>query len=197
MEAVDKIKESAIAQNRAFVVEVMGKECGYLAMMSGLATGAERVYIPEDGITLKDLRDDVEMLVDGFKKGKSLGLVIRNERANAIYSTHFISDLYEEEGGDVFDVRKAILGHLQQGGSPTPFDRIIATTMGTKATELLIKQISQKEKRCVMIGIEGGNVLFTDMMDLSKVYDEELNRPRDQWWYKLKNLASIFEKNEP
>lgn len=197
MEAVDKIKESAIAQNRAFVVEVMGKECGYLAMMSGLTTGAERVYLPEDGITLRDLKEDVENLSDGFRKGKSLGLVIRNERANEIYSTHFISDLYEEEGGELFDVRKAILGHLQQGGSPTPFDRIIATTLGSKATECLIKMALQKEKNCVMIGIEGGNVLFFDMMDLPKIYDERFNRPREQWWYKLKGLAGVFEKNEP
>lgn len=197
IEAVDKIKESAIAQNRAFVVEVMGKECGYLALLSGLTTGAERVYIPEDGITLKDLKNDVEKLTEGFRKGKTLSLVIRNESANEIYTTDFISDLYEEEGGDLFDVRKAILGHLQQGGSPSPYDRIIATVLGTKATELLVKKISGAENGCLMIGIEGGNVFFTDMRDLQKIYDETHNRPREQWWYMLKEIAGIFEKNAP
>ncbi len=197
IDAVDKIKESAIAQNRTFVVEVMGKECGYLAMMSGLATGAERVYIPEDGIALKDLKRDVDLLTDMFLSGKSLGLVIKNESANETYTTQFVSALYEVEGGDLFDVRQAILGHLQQGGSPTPFDRIIATTLGTKATEFLIRKAKQKENDCVAIGIEGGYVSFMDLVDIPKIYDMEHMRPKEQWWYKLKNIAGIFEKNSP
>src|SRR5690606_18164485 len=78
VEVVDKIKDSAVALRRCFVVEVMGRNCGYLALMSGLATGAERVYINEEGITLKDLLQDVENLNYGFSHGKRLGLMIRN-----------------------------------------------------------------------------------------------------------------------
>jgi 6-phosphofructokinase 1 len=197
IEAIDKIKLSAIAQNRTFVVEVMGKGCGYLAMMAGLSTGAERVYIPEDGISLNNLKNDVDRLSDMFKSGKSLGLVIRNEMANEIYTTQFVSALYEEEGGDLFDVRQAILGHLQQGGSPSPFDRIIGTTLGTKATEYLIKSAQKEDNDCVMIGIEGGHVTFTDMRDISKIYDVAKHRPHEQWWYKMKHIASLFEQNNP
>ena len=95
-EAVDKIKQSAVATRRCFVVEVMGHWCGYLALMSGLATGAERVYINEEGVTLKDLQRDVEKLSQGFKSGKRLGLMIRNEYANSIYNTTFMCALFEE-----------------------------------------------------------------------------------------------------
>ena len=97
-EAVDKIKDSAVALRRCFVVEVMGRNCGYLALYSGLATGAERVYISEEGVTLKDLQDDVAKLNYGFSHGKRLGLMIRNENANKVYSTAFMVALFEEEG---------------------------------------------------------------------------------------------------
>ncbi len=144
VEAVDKIKQSAVATRRCFVVEVMGHWCGYLALMSSLATGAERFYLPEDGITLKDLQLDVESLTRGFNMGKRLGLVIRNESANPVYTTNFMCSLFEEEGKDVFDVRPAILGHLQQGGDPSPFDRIQATRLARLCLEHLIEQCNQE-----------------------------------------------------
>jgi 6-phosphofructokinase 1 len=121
---VDKIKQSAVAAGRCFVVEVMGYDSGYLALLSGLATGAEQVYLPEDGITLDDLRATSTQLRAGFAAGKRLGLMIRSEHADAHYTTPFIASLLEKEGGDLFDVRQAILGHVQQGGDPSPFDRI-------------------------------------------------------------------------
>jgi 6-phosphofructokinase 1 len=82
------------------VIEVMGRECGYLALMSSLASGAERVYLREEGIALRDLEADLSHLVAGFQQGK-LGLMIRNERASALYTTEFISALFEEEGKDL------------------------------------------------------------------------------------------------
>ena len=139
-EAVDKIKDLAVAQRRVFVVEVMGRNCGYLALMGGLATGAERVYINEKGVTLKDLERDVEALKHSFKQGKRLGLLIRNEQANEVYTTGFMCALFEEEGHDLFDVRQAILGHLQQGGAPSPFDRIQATRLANRCIDYLIEQ---------------------------------------------------------
>jgi 6-phosphofructokinase 1 len=90
VEAVDKIKQSAVASRRVFVVEVMGRQCGYLALMSAMATGAERVYLHEEGITLKDLQLDVERLKRGFQLGQRLGLIIRTEDANETYSTDFV-----------------------------------------------------------------------------------------------------------
>jgi len=112
---VDKIKQSAVASRRCFVVEVMGGDCGYLALITGLGSGAERVYLPEEGVTLADLQADVENLVEGFEHGKRLGLMIRNENADDLYTADFVTALFEKEGGDLFDVREAILGHVQQG----------------------------------------------------------------------------------
>ena len=101
VEAVDKIKQSAGATRRCFVVEVMGHYCGYLALMSGMATGAERVYSHEEGIKLRDLQMDVEKLLSGFQSGKRLGLMIRSEYA--IRSTRRISSVrYLRRKGSTF-----------------------------------------------------------------------------------------------
>ncbi len=145
VEALDKIKQSAVASRRCFVVEVMGRYCGYLALLAGLASGAERVYLNEEGVTLADLKADVDELVEGFCKGKRLGLMIRNEQANACYTTQFMVSLFEEEGGAHFDVRQAILGHLQQGGDPSPFDRIHATRLAKLCIDRLAAEATSGE----------------------------------------------------
>jgi 6-phosphofructokinase len=134
VEAVDEIKRSAVAWRRAFVVEVMGRFWGYLAVMSGLATGAERVWTHEEGITMAALEKDVEGLAEGFRKGKRLALMIRNEIASPVFTTDVLRRLLEEEGRGQFDSRQAILGHLQQGGDPTPFDRIVAIRSSARAS---------------------------------------------------------------
>ena len=126
---VDKIKQSAVASRRCFVVEVMGRYCGYLALMSGMATGAERIYLHEEGLTLRDLQSDLEHLVSGFEHEMRLGLIIRNESVDPFYTTAFIASLFEKEVGWLFYVRQTILGNVQQGGDPSPFDRIQATRM--------------------------------------------------------------------
>jgi 6-phosphofructokinase 1 len=194
VDSVDKIKQSAVATRRCFVVEVMGHWCGYLALMSALATGAEHFYLPEDGITLDELQEDVHSLKKGFNMGKRLGLVIRNEDANPIYSTSFICALFEEEGKDVFDVRPAILGHLQQGGDPSPFDRIQATRLATLCLEHLIEQCSQADTTGGFIGLQDGKFIFHDMRDFDRMADLKYQRPRQQWWLSLKPIAHTMAK---
>jgi 6-phosphofructokinase 1 len=197
VEAIDKIKQSAVATRRCFVVEVMGHWCGYLALMGALATGAERFYLPEEGITLKQLQEDVNMLKRGFNLGKRLGLVIRNEDANAIYSTSFICSLFEEEGQDVFDVRPAILGHLQQGGDPSPFDRIQATRLARLCLEQLIQQCGKNDTSACFIGLQNGKFIFHDMRDFDRMADMKYQRPREQWWLQLRTIANIMAKLTP
>ncbi len=197
VEAVDKIKQSAVATRRCFVVEVMGHWCGYLALMSALATGAERFYLPEEGITLQQLQDDVNMLKRGFDQGKKLGLVIRNEHANPIYSTDFICALFEEEGQDAFDVRPAILGHLQQGGDPSPFDRIQATRLARLCIEQLIEQCSRGDTTGCFIGLQDGKFVFHDMRDFDRMADMNNQRPREQWWLQLRSIANLMAKLAP
>ncbi len=197
VDAVDKIKQSAVATRRCFVVEVMGHYCGYLALLGGLATGAERVYMHEEGITLRDLQADVEKLTAGFKSGKRLGLMIRNEFANKIYTTHFICSLFEEEGRDVFDVRPAILGHLQQGGDPSPFDRIQANRLASLSLEFLIKECNEKGNSSAFIGLQNGKIQFHDMRDFERMVESKYQRPREQWWLDLKPIASLLAQHGP
>jgi 6-phosphofructokinase 1 len=197
VDAVDKIKQSAVATRRCFVVEVMGHWCGYLALMSGLATGAERVYLNEEGVTLKDLQRDVELLSRGFKAGKRLGLMIRNEYANSIYTTNFMCSLFEEEGRDLFDVRPAILGHQQQGGDPSPYDRIQATRFARLCLDNLIEECEKGSNCSSFIGFESGNIEFHDMRDFIRMIDIDTQRPKEQWWLELREIASLLAKLGP
>ena len=197
VEAVDKIKQSAVASRRAFVVEVMGGYCGYLALMSGLATGAEKVYLHEEGVTLKDLQNDLNDLVQGFSHGKRLGLMIRNERAHDIYTTDFMCRLFEAEGGDLFDVRQSILGHLQQGGNPTPFDRVQASRLATRCVDHLIEEAAYDEPAGTCIGLKGGKLTFTSLESYPRLVDKHLGRPKDQWWMSLRGIARIMAQPGP
>jgi 6-phosphofructokinase 1 len=189
---VDKIKQSAVAAGRCFVVEVMGYDSGYLALLSGLATGAEQVYLPEEGITLDDLRDDVEQLRTSFAAGKRLGLMIRSEHADTHYTTPFIASLLEKEGGELFDVRQAILGHVQQGGDPTPFDRIQATRLAARCVEHLSEQAGRSEPSSAFIGLEAGRVRFTELARFPDLIADDARRPRSQGWLDQLQLARVM-----
>jgi 6-phosphofructokinase 1 len=196
VEAVDKIKDSAVAQNRVFVVEVMGRSCGYLALMSGLATGAERIYMNEEGVTLRDLVEDIERLNMSYEHGKRVGLIIRNEHANDVYSTSFISALFEEEGHELYDVRQSILGHLQQGGIPSPFDRIQATRLATRCIDYLIEQVENGNKESAFIGLQGKGLKFHNLEDFPRMADMKLQRPKEQWWLNLLPVVKLLSEPE-
>jgi 6-phosphofructokinase 1 len=194
---VDKIKQSAVASLRCFVVQVMGRDCGYLALISGLATGAERAYLPEEGISLADLQVDVARLVEGFEQGKRLGLMIRSENADLLYTTDFMCPLFEKEGGDLFDVRQAILGHVQQGGSPSPFDRIQAIRLAAKSIEFLVEEASKASGAAVCIGLQEGRMEFTSLRDLPRLMEPDVQRPKEQWWLGLRPVARIMAEPGP
>ncbi len=197
LDAVDKIKQSAVAERRCFVVEVMGRYCGYLALMSGLATGAERVYLHEEGVTLADLQVDLNHLIADFQKGKRLGLLIRNEYANPLYTTDFMCSLFEQEGGDLFDVRPVILGHLQQGGDPSPFDRIQATRLAKRCVEFLIEEGGKASSAAAFIGLQAGRVHISNLEDLPRLANLDLQRPKSQWWLELRPIAKVMAQPGP
>jgi 6-phosphofructokinase 1 len=190
---VDKIKQSAVASRRCFVVEVMGHDCGYLALMTGLATGAERVYLPEEGITLGDLTADVRAMAHGFRSGKRLGLIIRSENADPVYTTGFIRALFEKEGGDLFDAREAILGHVQEGGDPSPFDRIQATRLTARCIDFLAEQLESGNRASAMIGFQSGRLQFTDLTSYPKLIEPVAQRPVEQRWTARRPLARIMD----
>ena len=196
VEAIDKIKHSSDSARRAFIVEVMGRFCGYLTLMSGLATGAEIMYLHEEGITLEQLENDLKYLAKGFKKDRHLALIIRNEQANPVYTTDFICTLFEEAGGHLFDMRKAILGPLQQGGNPTPFDRARATRLAYEGINFLIEQNSKKSQEAVLLGLAGGTMGFHPLKGVLEMMAEEQQRPRDQWWLQGVDIARELSRPE-
>ena len=195
--AVDRIKQSAVASRRCFVVQVMGGDCGYLALIGGLATGAERVYLPEEGMSLTDLQADVDNLVEAFELGKRLGLMIQNEHADPLYTTDFMCALFEKEGGDLFDVRQAILGHMQQGGDPSPFDRIQAIRLAANCVGYLISEANKPTPASAAIGLQGGRVQFTGLEDLPRLMAKDARRPQEQWWLELRSIARIMAQPGP
>ena len=188
VEAIDRIKQSATAARRCFVVETMGRYCGYLALMSGLAGGAERVYLHEEGITLNDLQADVTSMVAGFRSGRRLYLAIRNERANPNYTVDFLCHLFEQESQGYFDVRQAILGHIQQGGAPTPFDRILATRLAAHSIDYLTQALEQGAVDSAFIGLSGGRVTVWPLKQMADLVDWPYRRPHDQWWLALRPI---------
>ncbi len=199
VDAVDKIKQSAEASSRCFIVEVMGRYCGYLALMSGLATGAERVYLNEDGVTLHDLQADLTDMLAVYQQGTRLTLMIRNENANPLYTTGFMQALFEEEGKDLFDVRTAVLGHLQQGGAPSPFDRIQATRLAKQSVDFLIDEVGSGSTgdRSALIGMQEGRIKTTNLEDMPRLIDAAHLRPKQQWWQSLKPLARLLALPAP
>jgi 6-phosphofructokinase 1 len=195
--AVDKIKQSAVAWRRAFVVEVMGRYCGYLAVMSGLATGAERVFTHEEGITLASLERDLERLVEGFRRGKRLALLIRNENASPVFTTDFLRRLLDEEGRGSFDARQAILGHLQQGGDPTPFDRIVATRSTARAVEVLLEELEKDSPAACYLGFQAGRLVTHPVSGLPAAVDEEFERSKEPWWRAVEPVVRLLGQPGP
>jgi 6-phosphofructokinase 1 len=123
--------------------------------------------------------------------------MIRNEYANHIYSTQFICSLFEEEGKDVFDVRPAILGHLQQGGDPSPFDRIQANRLASLCLEFLIDECNKQGDSNAFIGLQNGKIQFHDMRDFERMVENEYQRPREQWWMDLRPIAKLLAQHGP
>ncbi|MEP9416938.1 6-phosphofructokinase [Gordonia sp. VNQ95] len=191
---VDKIRQAAVATRRVAVVEVMGRDSGYLALLSGIASGAERIYMPEDGITIDDLTADIHSMAEGFRSGRRFGLIIRSEGADSVYNTWFITSLFEKEGGELFDARQAVLGHVQEGGDPSPFDRIHATSLTARCVEFLSEQLESGGRSSAMIGFQSGRLQFTDLTSYPALIETDAMRPIEQRWMESKNLARIMRR---
>ncbi|XP_029948058.1 phosphofructokinase, muscle b [Salarias fasciatus] len=201
----DRIKQSAAGtKRRVFIVETMGGYCGYLATMAGLASGADAAYVYEDPFNIHDLEVNVEHLVEKMKTTVKRGLILRNEKCNPNYTTDFIFNLYSEEGKGVFDCRKNVLGHMQQGGTPSPFDRNFGTKMGIKSVLWLTDKLKEcyrhgrifansPDSACVL-GMRKRALVFQPLAELKEVTDFEHRLPKSQWWIKLRDILKILAK---
>ena len=183
IDAIDKIRNSTDTAKRAYVVEVMGRYSGYLACCAALASGAEYCYLPENELSLDDLRHDVRELAEAFKLGnRHTGFIIRNENAHDDYTTDFIATLFEADGGTEFDVRKAVLGPIQQGGSPSPIDRIQAVQFAYFAVRNLLESVAMKISGGYFIGSENGEVVMHDWKHLRRYPDPWSRTNSERWW---------------
>lgn len=173
LDAINKIRDTATSHERTFIIEVMGRRAGYIALQAGLAGGAESILIPEVPFSLEDV---VQKLLRGHSRGKLHSIILVAEGAGSALD---IGKYIEEKTG--FDTRVTILGHIQRGGSPSAFDRVLAARMGAKAVELLLAGESKK-----MVGIVSEQIRDFDIewaLQQKKEIDLEV--------YKLANILSI------
>ncbi|XP_035538066.1 ATP-dependent 6-phosphofructokinase, platelet type isoform X5 [Morone saxatilis] len=205
VETCDRIKQSASGtKRRVFIIETMGGYCGYLASVGGLAAGADAAYIYEEPFDIKDLQANVEHLTEKMKTSIQRGLVLRNENCNENYTTDFIYQLYSEEGKGVFDSRKNVLGHMQQGGAPSPFDRNFGTKISAKAMQWVTKKLvetfrqgrvfANTEDSCCLLGMRRRALVFQPVVQLKDETDFVHRIPKEQWWLKLRPLMKILAK---
>ncbi|MDH4138176.1 MAG: 6-phosphofructokinase, partial [Anaerolineae bacterium] len=175
--AIDRIKDTASSHQRAFLIEVMGRDCGYLALMGGVAGGAEMVLIPEVETTLEEV---AQGLLDAYIRGKAHCIIVVAEgyKAGCRAIVDYLKERREELG---FDVRLTVLGHIQRGGSPSAYDRLLATRLGAAAvTELYNGHYGQ------MVGLKGQEIVTTPL--------EEMASSRIELDLDLYELAKIMEK---
>lgn len=144
--AIDKIRDTATSHDRTYVVEVMGRNAGDIALWSGLAGGAESVLIPETEVNMDDI---IERLLASQKRGKKHSIIIL---AEGVGSGQEIGEIIREKTG--FETRITVLGHIQRGGSPSAYDRMLGSQMGAKAVDLLVEGVSG-----VMLGIQNKKIL--------------------------------------
>ncbi|XP_026093443.1 ATP-dependent 6-phosphofructokinase, platelet type-like isoform X3 [Carassius auratus] len=203
----DRIKQSASGtKHRVFIIETMGGYCGYLASVGGLASGADAAYIFEEPFDIKDLQSNVEHLTEKMKTSIQRGLILRNENSNENYTTDFIYQLYSEEGKGVFDCRKNVLGHMQQGGAPSPFDRNFGTKIAAKAMQWISRKLNESyrqdegrvfantEDSACLLGMRRRALLFQPVVQLRDETDFVHRIPKEQWWLKLRPLMKILAK---
>lgn len=187
--ALDRMKESAAASRRCFVAEAMGRKCGYLALMSGMASGAEYVYLNEEPLTLDSLSEDISLLKDSFRTGRNVFLVVMNEETSTHYDRRFLAQAIEAAGEGLFDVRNSALGYIQQGGDPTAFDRLLATRLANAATKEVARQFEDGEAQAVYLGVAPDGIQTQEIERMNSEIDHEARRPKDQWWLPLRNVT--------
>jgi 6-phosphofructokinase 1 len=156
MEAVDKLRDTASSHSRAFLIETMGRNSGYLAVMAGIVCGAETVLMPEVPTTVDEVALTVE---DAYRRGKNHAIIIVAEGAN-IHTTDLARMIDEMDVG--FKTRVTILGHIQRGGTPTAFDRLLAARMGVKAVEILTEGQTD-----VMVGLKGMGIVTVPLEEVT------------------------------
>lgn len=154
MDAIDKIRDTAISHDRLFFVEVMGRDAGHIALNSGIAIGAQEILVPEHDIGIEGL---IQSLKDSKKNGKTSSIVVVAEGDKTGKNVFDLAKKVEQEFPK-YEIRVSVLGHMQRGGSPSCFDRVLGTKMGVTAVETLLNGESG-----YMIGVDNGKIVKTSL----------------------------------
>ena len=154
MDAIDKIRDTAISHDRLFFVEVMGRDAGHIALNSGIAIGAQEILVPEHNIGIQGL---IQSLKDSKKNGKTSSIVVVAEGDKTGKNVFDLAKKVEQEFPK-YEIRVSVLGHMQRGGSPSCFDRVLGTKMGVTAVETLLNGESG-----YMIGVDNGKIVKTSL----------------------------------
>lgn len=168
-EAVTRIKDTASSHHRAFLVETMGRGCGYLALVSAITSGAEMALIPEYPSTVESVAQSIFSAYEAGKKHCIIMVAEGWKPGISVLKTY----LHEHDGHELesgFDVREVILGHVQRGGSPTAFDRLLASRLGAKAVEMLLEGNGSGR----MVGLQGGRIGSVSLADAT-AHDRQLD----------------------
>jgi 6-phosphofructokinase 1 len=166
VDAVDKIRDTATSHDRLFFIEVMGRDAGFIAVNTGVGVGAEEILIPEENIGLNELKISLKR---GSESGKTSCIVVVAEGDKTGKNVFELAD-YVGENFPEYDIRVSVLGHMQRGGSPSCFDRVLASRLGVRAVELLREGVSN-----VMVGVKDDKVITTDLQKAIKGHNE-INR---------------------
>ncbi|CAG8891907.1 unnamed protein product [Penicillium egyptiacum] len=204
----DAIRQSASSsRRRVFVIETQGGKSGYIATTAGLAVGAVAVYIPEEGVDIKMLSRDIDFLRDNFLRDKGANragkIILRNECASGTYTTQVIADMIKEEAKGRFESRAAVPGHFQQGGKPSPMDRVRALRMAIRCMQHIEgyaeksgNEIAEDPLSSAVIGVKGSRVLFSPMGGESGLEatetDWERRRPKSEFWLELQDVVNVL-----
>lgn len=157
LEAIDRLKVTASSHRRAFVLEVMGRDCGHIALMTGIAGGAEVIIVPEVETNPEEVVQEVKI---AYQRGKSHALIVVAEGAR--YNAKNLEKYFKESEEDLgFELRLSILGHVQRGGIPSIFDRMLATRYGVAAVDSVVAQ-----KFGVLIGTQQGQIKSIPLQDV-------------------------------
>jgi 6-phosphofructokinase 1 len=173
VDCIDKIRDTASSHNRLFLVEVMGRDAGHIALNAGIGAGAEEILIPEENLGLERL---LESLQKSKASGKSSSIVVIAEGDKIGKNVFELKD-YIEENLPEYDIRVSVLGHMQRGGSPSCFDRVLASRLGVKAVESIIEG-----KTNFMVGLLNDKVALTPLEQAikgSSEIDKDLLRVSD------------------
>ncbi|OLY80586.1 ATP-dependent 6-phosphofructokinase [Smittium mucronatum] len=225
----DNIKLSASSnRKRIFVIEVQGGRSGYLAVMGGLAGGASIVYIPEEKLDLKMLSKDIDYLKSVYKRetGQSQGrIALYNETASKTYSLDSLSKIFTGESDDLFMARTAILGHLQQGGTPSPLDRMHASGFAVEAINWIQSKCweamdtmdhpdakptridglrrntypevyTRSVDSIAVVGAMGSDIKFSSVDELATHTDFKNRNNKETWWMSIRSLIDILSGNK-